>query len=207
MRVGIVEDDSLLRTTLTDLLDAQVFLTVVSSASSSETILEQAADGNLDVALLDVHLGEGPTGFDIATRLRHIRPLVGIVFLSSVRDPRLLGFQPSTLPTGARYLLKSDVSNIEWLVEELCTAATDSYDPHADPLPSIPFSQAQIDILRLVAEGHSNAAIAQKRSVTEGAVEMAIFRLAKHLGLNETPGTNRRVHIAAKFFREMGWTI
>lgn len=206
MRVGIVEDDSLLRTTLADLLDAQESLTVVSSAATSETLLEQAAEGILDVALLDVHLGEGPTGFDIATRLRQIRPLVGIVFLSSVRDPRLLGFQPTALPTGARYLLKSDVSNIDGLVEELTAAATDSYDPHANPLPSIPFSHAQIEILRLVAEGHSNAAIAQKRSVTEGAVEMAIFRLAKHLGLSEAPGTNRRVHIAAKFFQEMGWT-
>jgi hypothetical protein len=42
--------------------------------------------------------------------------------------------------------------------------------------------------------------------VTERAVEVAVSRLAKHLNLRETPGLNQRVHIAARFFKEMGWT-
>lgn len=206
LRVGIVEDDSLLRSTMTALLDARDDVEVVSSRPTGQTILEQAAEGILDVALLDVHLGDGPTGFDIARTLRQLMPLVGIVFLSSVKDPRLLGQRPAALPTGARYLLKSEVADVEELVEQLAASTSHPVDSVAPAPPSIPFTEAQIEILRLVGQGHSNAVIAKRKFVTEGAVEMAVSRLAKHLGLREAPGTNRRVHIANTFAREMGWT-
>lgn len=206
LRVGIVEDDTLLRSTLTSLLAAKEAVEVVSSGSTGEEIVEQATAGTLDVALLDVHLGDGPTGFDLAKTLRQILPLVGIVFLSSVKDPRLLGYQPVALPRGARYVLKSAVSDIDWLVEQLVQAAADSHDSNIESPPSIPFTEAQIDILRLVAAGYSNAAIAKERVVTERAVEVAVSRLAKHLGLRESPGSNQRIHIATTFFRQMGWT-
>lgn len=206
LRVGIVEDDALLRSTLSALLEAREDIDVVSSAATGKTILEQATAGDLDVALLDVHLGDGPTGFDIARTLRQARPLVGIVFLSSVKDPRLLGHRAAALPRRARYLLKSEVSDIERLVEHLMASIGDSDGSAAPSLPSLPFTAAQIEILRLVAEGHSNAAIAEQKFVTQGAVEMAVSRLAKHLGLTEVPGANRRVHIANTFAREMGWT-
>lgn len=204
--MGIVEDDSLLRSTLTALLEAREDITVVCSGEAGEPILHQASKANLDVALLDVHLGDGPTGFDIARTLRQTLPLVGIVFLSSVKDPRLLGQRPAALPSRARYLLKSEVADIEWLVEQLYSSIRDLDGSTAPLPPSIPFTEAQIEILRLVAEGHSNAAIARQKFVTEGAVEMAVSRLAKHLGLREVPGVNRRVHITTTFFREMGWT-
>ena len=207
LRLGIIEDDSLLRSTLTQLIDGRDDVEVVSSDATGETILDHASRGNLDVALLDVHLGDGPTGFDIAASLREALPLVGIVFLSSVKDPRLLGYRPASLPRGARYILKSDVSDIDWLVAQLHDAASGAAGPTGNDAPSIPLSETQIDILRLVAEGYSNAAIAKERFVTEGAVEVAVSRLAKHLGLREKPGANRRVHIAKTFFQEMGWSL
>ena len=207
LRLGIVEDDSLLRSTLTQLIDARDDVEVVSSEATGESILDLAAHGNLDVALLDVHLGDGPTGFDIAASLRETLPLMGIVFLSSVKDPRLLGYRPASLPRGAHYVLKSEVTDIDWLVAQLHEAAAGVAGPAAAAAPSIPLSHTQIDILRLVAEGYSNAAIAEERFVTEGAVEVAVSRLAKHLGLREKPGANRRVHIAKTFFQEMGWSL
>lgn len=206
LRVGIVEDDSLLRSTLTQLLDSRNDVTVVSSSSTGQELVALATEHQLDVALLDVHLGEGPNGFDIAQTIREINPRIGVVFLSSVKDPRLLGYRPTTLPRNASYVLKSDVSDIEGLVAHLQSVAEVSTTSRAEKLPRLPFTEAQIDILRLVAAGYSNAEIAQKRFVTEGAVEVAVSRLAKHLGLRDIPGGNRRVHIAATFFREMGWT-
>ena len=206
LRVGIVEDDSLLRSTLSHLIDARDEVTVVSSSATGEDLFVQASNRNLDVALLDVHLGDGPNGFDIAHSIRQIIPRVGIVFLSSVKDPRLLGYRPVTLPRGARYVLKSEISDVDTLVSHLHAVSQDTVGAGSTPLPKIPFSQAQIDILRLVAAGYSNAEIARQRFVTEGAVEVAVSRLARHLGLRDTPGANRRVHIAATFFREMGWT-
>ena len=205
IRIGIVEDDALLRTTLLQSLGATDDFEVLAASATGEQILDLARDSQLDVALLDVHLGVGPTGFDVAKSLRQVSPLVGIVFLSTVKDPRLLGQQPAALPQGAHYLLKSDISNIDILANALKQAASDSLQgPSAKP-PSSPFTESQIEILRLVAAGHSNSSIATERVVTEHAVEMAVSRLAKHLGLQETPGLNQRVHIARTFFREMGW--
>ena len=204
VRIGVVEDDTLLRTTLTHALSQQGEFEVVCATNTAEDILDQARKRSFDVALLDVHLGVGPTGFDLAQSIRRILPLVGIVFLSTVKDPRLLGHKPQSLPQGARYVVKSEVGEIEHLAAVLRESANNPLGGGAQA-PSLPFTQAQIDILRLVAAGYSNSAIASERVVTEHAVEMAVSRLAKHLGLQEKPGMNQRVHIAATFFREMGW--
>lgn len=204
-RVGIVEDDSILRSTLTQLLDADESVSVVSSSATGGGVLELASQKAIDVALLDIHLGDGPTGLDIASSLRQEMPSVGIVFLSSVKDPRLLGYRPTTLPRGARYILKSDISDASKLIEHIHAVAEGLSAANVEKPPRIPFTETQIDILRLVAAGYSNDEIAKERFVTEGAVEVAVSRLAKHLGLRDSPGGNRRVHIALTFFREMGW--
>ena len=203
VRLGIVEDDSLLRLTLTELLSTHDDLRVVSSFATGEDIVRHAGRGTVDAALLDVHLGDGPTGFDVAATLRELLPRIGIVFLSSVKDPRLLGYRPASVPRGARYVLKSEATSIDWLAREIIAATSDISGQRE--LPAIPFTETQIEILRLVAAGYSNAAIAKERFVTEGSVEIAVSRLAKHLGLRDMPGANRRVHIAKTFFREMGW--
>lgn len=203
VRLGLVEDDSLLRLTLTDLLSIHDDLDVVSSSATGEDIVRHAGQGTIDAALLDVHLGEGPTGFDIAATLRELQPQIGIVFLSSVKDPRLLGYRPASTPAGARYVLKSAATSIDWLAGEIIAAT--SGISRERKLPALPFTETQIEILRLVAAGYSNAAIAKKRFVTVGSIEIAVSRLAKHLGLRDMPGANRRVHIAKTFFREMGW--
>lgn len=204
LRVAIVEDDSLLRAAIAEALRSQANIDVVSSSESGAEVLAAVREGEVDVALLDVHLGHGPSGIDIARALRRQKYDVGIIFLSSVKDPRLLGLDPSELPMGARYLLKSEVSEISRLGEIVRQVAEDTLDG-GDLAPSLPFTQAQIEILRLVAAGYSNQAIAKQRFVTERTVEVSVSRLAKHLGLREVPGSNQRVHIAATFFREMGW--
>ena len=204
-RVAFVEDDALLRLSLSDALSHRGDVDLVSSSSGGREALELAKRREVDVVLLDVHLGVGPSGIDLATALRQASPGIGIIFLSSVKDPRLLGVQPAALPRGARYLLKTEVDDLDALVSLIHEVQGDVFDAGSG-LPSLPFSRTQIDILRLVAAGHSNEAIAAERFVTKRAVEAAVSRLAKHLGLHETPGVNQRVHIAATFFREMGWT-
>ena len=205
IRVGIVEDDGLLRASITEALAARDDIDIVTSASTPRDIISVAQARGLDVALLDVHLGNGPSGFDIAQSLRRISPGLGIVFLSSVRDPRLLGFQPASLPTGARYLLKSDVSDVGAIEKVLREVADDSWARGEQATPRVNLTESQIEILRLVAQGLSNAEIAKQRVVTERAVEVAVSRLAKNLNLRDIPGLNQRVHIASRFFSEMGW--
>ncbi len=202
----MVEDDALLRASIVDALGGREDIDVVVSGRTGHDLIAAAKDGRVDVAVLDVHLGSGPSGFDIARTLRQESPIIGIVFLSSVKDPRLLGYAPESLPTGARYLLKSDVADLDVLVAAIHDTHQDVFGPGGGDPPRLPFTTSQVDILRRVAAGYSNAAIAQERHVTERAVEVAVSRLAKYLGLQEIPGANQRVHIASTFFREMGWS-
>lgn len=203
----MVEDDPLLRAAISRALADRDDIDIISAVDNGADIIALAKAGDLDVALLDVHLGVGPSGFDIARTLRQVSPLIGIVFLSSVKDPRLLGYTPESLPAGAQYLLKSEVSDLDTLAEALRVAANDVFGEQTGATPpSLPFTHTQMEILRLIAAGYTNQAIAQERSVTESSVEKAVSRLAKHLGLRESPGTNQRVHIATTFFRELGWS-
>lgn len=205
LRIGLVEDDALLRASLSAALDARDDIQVVVSSSTGAELIEELGSTELDVIVVDVHLGSGPNGFDVAGAARKIWPAMGIVFLSSVRDPRLLGYAPQSLPRGSHYVLKSDFSDIGEVVRVIREAHEGAADVHGPTPPKIPFTHTQVEILRLVAEGRSNAAIAAERVVSERAIEAAVSRLAKHLGLRETPGANQRVHVAATFFREMGW--
>jgi DNA-binding CsgD family transcriptional regulator len=68
----------------------------------------------------------------------------------------------------------------------------------------VKISDPQIDVMRLVAAGHSNAEIARRRSLTVPAVEKAIARLIRQLDLQAAPETNQRVAIAHAYYRLTG---
>lgn len=205
IRLGIVEDDNLLLSGLKSALGAEPDIELVCGDVTGRNALREAREKNLDVALLDIHLGAGPTGIEIARKLREFDPRIHIVFLSSVKDPRFVGVDPSLAPPGSRYLIKDEIFDMRTIAEEIRTISSQGHSGKKASLPKSPFTANQIEILRLVAEGHTNAAIASERFVTERAVEHAIGRLAKHLGLREKPGANQRVNLARAYFRQMGW--
>lgn len=205
IRLGIVEDDTLLLSGLKSALGAESDIELVCADTTGRNVLREARERNLDVALLDIHLGAGPTGIEIARKLRELDPRVHIVFLSSVKDPRFVGIDPALVPSGSRYLIKDEVFDMNAIAEEIRKVAAEGLSGKRASVPKSPFTASQIEILRLVAEGHSNAAIASERFVTERAVEHAISRLAKHLGLRDKPGSNQRVNLARTYFRQMGW--
>jgi len=87
--VLVVEDDSFVRATVATALRFHEF-DVVASVGNALEAMEEFRQHLPDVALLDLDLGQGPTGADLAVGMRRIQPEVGIVFLTSFEDPRLL---------------------------------------------------------------------------------------------------------------------
>ena len=65
-------------------------------------------------------------------------------------------------------------------------------------------TQAQVETLRLLSCGLSNAEIARVRVVTEKSVEQAIARTAKRLGVSASPSVNQRVALAREYFQLTG---
>ena len=86
-RALVVEDDGLTRTSVAAALRLQG-LDVVGEADSASTAVQIAREKNPDVAVLDLDLGSGPNGGDIAIALRRLNPAIGIVVLTTYDSPR-----------------------------------------------------------------------------------------------------------------------
>lgn len=207
MRVALVEDDAFTRLTVASSLRAQGIQVVIDTGSASEA-LQEFEKATPHVALLDLHLGKGPTGIDLANAFRSKSPNIGIVFLTSFEDPRLLNPSLPPLPFRSIYLHKNNISDI-WNILEALKASIDKTERlpsmvRASSSPIAALTDVQLETLRLMAQGLSNAEIAKRRSVTEKSVELAISRLAKTLGVEKDSTINQRVHMANVYFRALG---
>ena len=208
LRVMLVDDDPFTRMTLVTTLNSMEFMVVGDVATAKEALL-LAAETQPHVAVLDLDLGEGPTGMDLAHRLRAMLPSIGIVMLSTYEEPRLMGFNQHPLPDDAIYLVKRTVVEPEVLGRAVRMSVDQSFREGtmrvvAKDARGVKISDPQIDVMRLVAAGHSNAEIARRRSLTVPAVEKAIARLIRQLDLQAAPETNQRVAIAHAYYRLTG---
>jgi two-component system, NarL family, nitrate/nitrite response regulator NarL len=203
IRVCIVEDDALTRTSLAKSLESAGLEVVMSSASASEAV-RLSENEVIDVAILDLHLGPGPTGIDVAKKMRSRNPALGIVFLTSFENPKLLSSNHGSIPANSSYLVKSAISDVEQLVEAVTIAASGRSikTRETESVGNLPTTQ--IETLKLVADGLSNLEIAKLRFVTERSVETTIYRAAKALGLDKDKATNQRVQLAKLFLRASG---
>jgi len=204
-RLGILEDEPLTRLTLATAL-ASLGHEVVLAEGEAGKFLAQAKASQLDAVLLDLHLGAGPTGLDVAKELSKTNPEIGIIFLTSFEDPRLLNPKLGELPEGSSYLIKGEISEIGILNDAIASAlAKTGKLPGFGSLGLL--SDTQVETLQLVAQGLSNAEIAKQRFITEKSVEITISRIAKALGITQEPTKNQRVHIAKVYFRSRGINV
>lgn len=202
LRVLLVEDEDFTRTTLSAALELHG-MKVAARASGAAEAMTAARMSTFDVAVLDLDLGPGPTGIDLAHGIRRLRPRVGIVLLTSFVDPRLLSSSLDDLPLGAAYVVKQSLQSMELLVSAIEAASTMAGRGVPDAGAS-GLTDAQIETLRLLACGLSNAEIARVRVVTEKSVEQAVSRAAKRLGIASTPDVNQRVALAREYFHLTG---
>jgi DNA-binding NarL/FixJ family response regulator len=205
IRALVVEDDPFTRISVVAALQHYGYQVVVDVSSPSQAVL-RAKTARPDVAVLDLHLGAGATGLDVAQALRRMNPRIGIVLLTSFEDPRLLSSGLPAVPRGTIYLTKQSVTKMS----QLKSAISDSlvFDSQLARIPLNPafgsLTDVQIETLKLVAEGLSNSEIAIQRSVSEKSIEQTIARVAKALGITPDSKSNQRVHIARVYFRSIG---
>lgn len=205
LKVAIVEDDALMRLAIASAVRV-AGVEVGFEASTGAQAVALAAQIPCNAAVLDLHLGEGPTGLDVAKVLRRNNPSIGLVFLTSFEDPRLLHAALRELPEGSRYMTKGSLSNVQMLLDALADSIRNRESPSYISMGGdvARLTDNQVEILRLVAAGLSNSEIAKQRFLTEKSVEVAVSRIAKSLGLEANPTKNQRVHMAQVFFRATG---
>ena len=203
LRLLLVDDDPFTRLTLSATLTSLKFSNIAQAASVAEAI-SIAADAKPQVAILDLDLGEGPTGIDLAHRLREISPRIGIVVLSTYTEPRLIGSKQQVMPDRAIYVVKQSITSSDMLLDAITKSLSSvAYisESAAPPSPLAEFGDTQVAIMRLISAGLSNAEIAESLIMREGSVEKSIARLIKNLGIKASRKQNQRVLIAQEFYR------
>ena len=205
VRILLVEDDPLLRTALSTALTGD-WSRIVGVAESAAQAMDIAADTPFDVLLSDLDLGAGPTGAVLAHARRRERPSLGIVVLTSYSDPRLVGTKLSQLPPGTDYVMKQSIHDLDVLRSAVVRAALRGSAPNLpdQTLERQPLTDTHIETMRLIAEGLSNAEIAERRFVTEKSVEVTVSRILKQLGIEADRSRNARVEIARTYYAMAG---
>jgi DNA-binding NarL/FixJ family response regulator len=205
MRVIVADDVMLVRSGLARLLtDAGV--EVVGEAADADELLRLVAREHPDVAVVDIRMP--PTHSDeglVAARLiRERHPSTAVVLLSQYLEPRYAERLLADQPGGLGYLLKERVSDIAVLVDALRRVTENEcvIDPTIvaqlmrrrrveSPLGRL--TPREQEILGLMAEGRSNAGIAQRLNISERTVEAASAQVFQKLDLEPSHDLNRRV--------------
>lgn len=203
--VIIVEDNKYLRSlTIAALESAEI--EVVLATDKVRDAISAVESQNVEVAILDLYLGPGPTGLDLAKVLRQMRPQIGLVFLTSFSDPRLLLEHPK-LPKGSLYLTKSRVANLAEIVTAILRA---KYAPNALSNTETQFevlTDSQILVWRMISQGLTNSEIARQLGVSEKAIEKNITKIISDLEIAPGMKNNPRVKLASEFTNRAGQQI
>lgn len=191
----VVEDDTLLRELLASSLEQRGF--TVDSAANAADAKRAFRRADHDGCLIDVELGPGPNGFDLADLLRRERPHLAVVFLTNLPDARFVDRKDGALPKDVAYLRKTQVSDIDVLVDVLDSALRGSAEltrHDRDPeRPLVELTPKQFAVVRLVAQGFTNQEIADERGLTVKAIEDTLRRAFRVMGIDPEMTGNPRV--------------
>lgn len=197
VKVLIIEDEAFTRSLLTAALAGP--LLEVHSGHSAKYALETAAAEDIEVAILDLDLGGGPTGIDIAHALRAAHPHIGLILLTSYSDPRLSGDERA-LPLGTRYLTKAALGDLNHLITAILQAKSEPLKiDKKNSATRSDLTNHQIEVFRAIAQGTSNAEIAKSMGITDKAVENTVTRIIDVLGIQKDPTLNPRVQLVRAY--------
>jgi DNA-binding NarL/FixJ family response regulator len=162
------------------------------------------AEYDPDAVVLELNINSCESGASFAEAMLEYSPGIGLVFLTDVRHPRIIDPERQELPPGSAFLHKSSLTGSDQIVSALDGVLRGRSDvPRHDRDYAAGWahlSSQQIDVLRLIAEGHSNKEIALLRGTQVRSVEALIGRTFDQLEIH-FPGVegNRRV-LAARHF-------
>jgi len=194
IRVLLVEDEDFTRTMVSEMLSASG-INVLPVASVAEA-LKSMDVFDPHVVLTDLDLGHGPDGADLLTKVAEDRPWTGMVIMTAHASPELAINDVSRIPEQAGYIVKSELNSIHSLVSIIQESIImpgnfNGSDNVGEEKVTITSSQAEI--LRMIADGLSNTAIAEARGITLRAAEALIQRTFAALGVNGDSSINARV--------------
>ncbi|MEV4178397.1 response regulator transcription factor [Nonomuraea sp. NPDC049709] len=205
MRVMLAEDSALLREGLVRLLKEEGH-DVLAAVGDADALLEAVTGERPDAVVVDVRMPPTHTdeGLRAALEIRRRWPEVKVLVLSQYVEKKYATELMSSSIDGVGYLLKDRVAQVGDFLDALerVGAGGTAFDPevvrqllartsHADPLAQL--TPREREVLELMAQGLTNASIAQSLHVSQSAVEKHVNALFDKLALSHTTGYSRRV--------------
>jgi DNA-binding NarL/FixJ family response regulator len=200
MRVLVVEDEDFTRTMVGEMLSASgIDIKPVASVAEALQVMEEF---DPHIVLTDLDLGHGPDGADLLTKVALERPWTGMVVMTAHASPELAIKDASRIPEQAGYIVKSEIHSIRNLIsviEESIIMPGNFNGTDSQGEEKITITAAQAEMLRMIADGLSNSAIAEARGITLRAVEALIQRTFVTLGVSGDSTINPRVAAVRKW--------
>lgn len=205
-RLVVVEDEPFLGSLVVDSLRSAGF--VVESASNVQTARNLINRFDPDMVVLDISLGEGPTGIHLAHSLSISRPDIAILFLTRYPDAESACADGLEVPEGAGFLRKHMVNDSRQLLDAIEKVfANRASEVRQDSVKSESLgdlSPQALKVLRLLAEGLSNAEIARRCQLSTKSVERWVDSVYKELGIDKKQDVNARVQAAKIYYAAFG---
>jgi len=215
-RVLVIVDDAFEMSTLVAALRMHQ-MDVIGEAKSESVALNLLRRLQPDVVLLDMQV-VGISAVKIAINMRKEIPNLGIVILMSCSDLRLLGECNADVPVGSKILLKKSIVDFTVLCSAIAESKISGAEKHKvawingntslqeKGILSLManLTDTQVETLRLVADGMTNAQIGRTRYVSEKSVEQVISRVAQELNVQPDRNMNMRVQLVGEYYRWLG---
>jgi DNA-binding NarL/FixJ family response regulator len=217
LRIVIAEDNYLVREGTRRLLEDSGEVDVVVAVGNADELLDAVDRLHLQAVLTDIRMppGHDMEGIYAAHQIRARHPQVGVVVLSQHADAAYAFELLKDGTAGLAYLLKERVGDLDQLLRAFreTMAGRSVIDPvvveallalrgRREQSPLATLTPRETDVLREMAQGKTNAAVAESLSVSESAVEKYANAIFSKLGLTEEPQVHRRVAAVITFLRE-----
>lgn len=202
-RVLVAEDEEFTLNLLREILtDAKFEVIGVKSVTEAIQAIESF---DPHAVITDLNFGvNAPTGADLLNFLHEERPWIGKIILTSHASPNLALPRGTELPPNVIYLVKSELQTIASLSSAITDSMSQINASTVNPVldnQRIVVSETQGEILRLMAEGYTNQAIAKRRGTSLRATEALVQRTFASLGLKSDDEFNPRI-LAVRMWQE-----
>jgi len=216
LRVVIAEDNYLVREGTRRLLEDSGEVDVLASVSNASDLLVAVEALRPDAVLTDIRMppGHQTEGIEAAHAIRAQYPGVGVVVLSQHSDAAYAEQLLKNGTDGLGYLLKSRVGELDQLLHALREVAAGrsvvdagvverliDYRSRQARSPVRLLTAREIEVIRSMAEGRSNASIAEGLHLSESSVEKYVNSIFSKLGLSEERLVSRRVAAVLAYLR------
>jgi DNA-binding NarL/FixJ family response regulator len=214
-RVLLVIDDAFELSTMAAALKMHG-TNVIGEAQKKSSAILLLRSMRPNVLLIDMHLSSEHS-IEIANQIRKESPMIGVVILVACPDLRLLGELTCDIPIGAKVVIKKSMNSVAALCDVISESrnflpdspitwvnGNQSIQEKAQEVLMAHLTDLQIETLRLVADGLTNAEISRMRFVSEKAIEQLVSRIAMVLNVQPDRTKNLRVQLVGQYFKWIG---